>query len=86
MQTNNLARVGVTVVAGLAAWELGQVAATYLVLGFFGGSTSLGFTRGDGFGQVETLALLVVRLGIAALVAVPVVLVLSRLLWREPSR
>ena len=86
MQASDLGRLGVTVVAGLAAWELGQLVAIYLIIGFFGDHSSLTFLPGNGFGQGETLALLVVRVVIAALVAGPVALLLCRLLWRDRSR
>ena len=76
-------RVGLLVVAALAAWELGQVVATYLLLGIFGGTQPLGLWAGNGFDQAETLALLVARVAVAALLALLCVLPLARLLWRD---
>ncbi len=86
MQASDLSRLGLTVIAGLAAWELGQVLATYLIIGFYGDHFQLAFTPGNGFDQLDTLGVLLIRLVISALVAVPVLLLLGRLLWRDRSR
>ena len=82
MQRSDAGRLGVLVVTALAAWELGQVVATYVLTGLFKGH-QLGFLPGNGFGQGDALALLITRVALAALVAIPVVLVLARLLWRD---
>ena len=86
MQARDLGKLALTVIAALAAWELGQVLATYLVIGLYGENVELGFTPGNGFDQLDTLAVVLLRLVLAAVVAVPVLLLLGRALWRDRSR
>lgn len=86
MQAGDLGRIGVTLIAGLAAWEVGQVVATFLIIGFFGDHFQLAFAPGGGFDQLDTLAVLLARLAIATLVALPILLLLGRVMWRERSR
>lgn len=88
MQANDPVRLGMTVISGLAAWELGQVLATYLIIGFYGDHFHVVFTPGGGFDQLDTLGVLLIRLVISTLVAVPVLLLLllGKFLWRGRAR
>ena len=78
--------LGVLAVATLLAWELGQVVATYVTIGLFGEQYSLAFAPAGGWGQTDVLAVLTIRLVLAAVVAAPLVITAARLLFRDRSR
>lgn len=79
-------RVGGLVVAALLAWELGQLVATYVIVGVLGDHFSLVLLPANGWDQADTVAVLLLRLALAAAVAVPPVLLAARLLFGARDR